>query len=210
MGEEVNRIASVIGYFGRYCNLQMHVIITDPPKDQKKKMRNNSFYSETNFYSKAADQRMVNIKLNFKYYMALEYNKPDERAYCTIYDEYILPIQSKLNEYYQLYTDKNTFIKTQDGKYVLNRERAKAISIEHLPFGFYLVFVPTVLEKDGYYYPATKLFVNSRHTYDILTSLSLNKLVYIFNTINMYQSALELINFYGKPSFGTNRFIVEY
>lgn len=208
--EEVNRIASVIGYFGRYCNLQMHVIITEPPKDQKRQMRNNSFYTETNFYSKSADQRMINIKLNFRYYMALEYNKPDERAYCTIYDDYMISIKNKLNQYYNLYSDKDTFVKDDNGKYILNREKAKAISIENLPFGFYLVFVPTVLEKDGSYYPATKLYVNSRHSYDVLTTLSLNKLVYIFNTFNMYQSALQLINFYGKPEFGTNRFIVEY
>ena len=97
-----------------------------------------------------------------------------------------------------------------DGKYIVDRTNAKAISINNLPFGCYFVLAPVVIDKEDTTVPATKIYLNSKTTYDILESDSLFKLKHTFATIDMFNAAMNLLNFYGRPNEGTNRFIVKY
>lgn len=209
--DKVSKISAMIGYIGRKSKLSMNVVVSDTNLNQNsnRKFRPDSFYTETEFYSDKANQRLVNIKLNLNYYLSYEYRDETENTYFVIRD-YCMPyINAKLEEYCNLYLHGDMFAKV-DGKYIVDRTNAKAISINNLPFGCYFVLAPVVIDKEDTTVPATKIYLNSKTTYDILESDSLFRLKHTFATIDMFNAAMNLLNFYGRPDEGTNRFIVKY
>jgi hypothetical protein len=207
--ELYNKIDSIICYIGDAA-LKMNVILTDTNK--KDKLRNLSYHMETDFYSKAADCRMVNIKLSMKYFLTLEGFKDinGQRPYIMITPANIIKIRESFHNYLDnIFYDGNTFV-IENGNLCFRRGK-KPILIDGLPFEKYLVLAPDMgVNRDNINYKATKLFLSSRDNYLYLTESQLLELVYAFDSINMYQSALSLVNYFGRPPEGTNRFIVKY
>ena len=111
--DKVSKISAMIGYVGRKSKLSMNVVVSDTNINQNsnRKFRPDSFYTETEFYSDRANQRLVNIKLNLNYYLSYEYRDETENTYFVIRD-YCMPyINAKLEEYCNLYLHGDMFSK---------------------------------------------------------------------------------------------------
>ena len=54
------------------------------------------------------------------------------------------------------------------------------------------------------------MYINSKDLVIPLSVRDVEGLLYQFETINLYQMAQELVNYFGRPADGTNRFKVQY
>lgn len=206
-----NKINSLVTYIGNNTGLFMNVILSNT--DDKTRFRNLSFHFETEYHSNKINDTMTNIKLSYRYYLSIENLKANENGI----KEFIMITPSDMYELRRglMYFYKNVvckqdeiFIK-RDERYYINKQ-IKPITMDGFPMGKFIILEPiTTTTKDDVSYPATKIYLSSNDVYTVIGKRAYEGLLYTIMHFNMYQSAQELINYFGKPSEGTNHFIVK-
>lgn len=207
MDKNYNKIDSLICYVGGKAVLKMNVILSDTKAER---YRDLSYHMETDFYSDKADRRLVNIKLNYRYFLTLEtigkYNA--EREYIVINDSDMFQFREALRGLYTEITASDLYAE-REGKLTMVRD-SPSFGVR-LPFKKKVVFhASTITDSEDFNHPGALMYVNSK---DLVISLSVRDiegLLYHFETINLFQMAQELVNYFGRPEDGTNRFMVKY
>ena len=185
----------------------MNVILSDTKAER---YRDLSYHMETDFYSDKADRRLVNIKLNYRYFLTLEtigkYNA--EREYIVINDSDMFQFREALRGLHTEITASDLYAE-REGKLTMVRD-SPSFGVR-LPFKKKVVFhASTITDSEDFNHPGALMYVNSK---DLVISLSVRDiegLLYHFETINLFQMAQELVNYFGRPEDGTNRFMVKY
>lgn len=207
MDKNYNKIDSLICYVGGKAVLKMNVILSDAKAER---YRDLSYHMETDFYSDKADRRLVNIKLNYRYFLTLEtigkYNA--EREYIVINDSDMFQFREALRGLHTEITASDLYAE-REGKLTMIRD-SPSFGVR-LPFKKKVVFhASTITDSENFNHPGALMYVNSK---DLVISLSVRDiegLLYHFETINLFQMAQELVNYFGRPEDGTNRFMVKY
>lgn len=207
MDKNYNKIDSLICYVGGKAVLKMNVILSDTKAER---YRDLSYHMETDFYSDKADRRLVNIKLNYRYFLTLEtigkYNA--EREYIVINDSDMFQFREALRGLHTEITASDLYAE-REGKLTMIRD-SPSFGVR-LPFKKKVVFhASTITDSEDFNHPGALMYVNSK---DLVISLSVRDiegLLYHFETINLFQMAQELVNYFGRPADGTNRFMVKY
>lgn len=207
MDKNYNKIDSLICYVGGKAVLKMNVILSDTKAER---YRDLSYHMETDFYSDKADRRLVNIKLNYRYFLTLEtigkYNA--EREYIVINDSDMFQFREALRGLHTEITASDLYAE-REGKLTMVRD-SPSFGVR-LPFKKKVVFhASTITDSEDFNHPGALMYVNSK---DLVISLSVRDiegLLYHFETINLFQMAQELVNYFGRPADGTNRFMVKY
>ena len=207
MDKNYNKIDSLICYVGGKAVLKMNVILSDTKAER---YRDLSYHMETDFYSDKADRRLVNIKLNYRYFLTLEtigkYNA--EREYIVINDSDMFQFREALRGIHTEITASDLYAE-REGKLTMVRD-SPSFGVR-LPFKKKVVFhASTITDSEDFNHPGALMYVNSK---DLVISLSVRDiegLLYHFETINLFQLAQEMVNYFGRPTDGTNRFMVKY
>lgn len=208
---DYNKIDSVITFIGTSLCMRLNVILSNT---KAKHYTPDSFYMETEFYSKVVDRRMANIKLTMRYFITIEgFGKEfggQNNPYIIINDSDMINVRTKLHQFYEIYNQPDVYKKDDNGNVYPNK-KYKPIMIEDLPFNKYIVLAPsTIVNIEDKRVPAIKVFLSDKEKFVYIHKRAFEGMLYQFDCLNMYQAAQELLNFYGIPDTGTNRFSLKY
>lgn len=207
MDKNYNKIESLICYVGGKAVLKMNVILSDAKAER---YRDLSFHMETDFYSKPADRRLVNIRLEYRYFLTLEtigkYNT--RREYLVINDSDIIQFREALRGIHAEITASDLYAE-REGKLTMVRD-SPSFGVR-LSFKNKVVFhASTITDSEDFNHPGALMYINSKDLVIPLSVRDIEGLLYHFETINLFQMAQELVNYFGRPEDGTNRFMVKY
>jgi hypothetical protein len=165
---------------------------------------------ETDFYSNSADRRMVNIKLNYRYFLSLETigKENTKREYLIINDSDVFQFREALRGLHTELTASDLYAE-REGKLTMVRD-SPSFGVR-LAFKNKVVFhASTITDSEDFKRPGALMYINSKDLVIPLSVRDVEGLLYQFETINLYQMAQELVNYFGRPADGTNRFKVQY
>lgn len=195
---DYDKISDNLCWFGDRCVARMVVkLSTKNSKDGTRK----HFHTEFKYHSSTYINRpeLITIKRDFEYYISLDHLFTKDNIMITIKD--ILLLRMKLQEVYGWFLD-NTFALKSDKMIILNKK--KPVYVDGLVGGKSIAFEPII-----YTYPDEKQSKGVRATfsngeYTDISIETFNGILYIFNTIDMFNAAQNMINYMSHPDFGTN------
>lgn len=172
--------------------------------------RRTIFHREYKYPSEKGGNRIAikTIRRSFDFYLSLEtYSKEDNsKIFIPIKVQDILSVRIGLQNVFDWFNDKQYegLYVTKNGKLMMTSPSPSYI-ISQLPGGAYIEFKPIIIERStGIDDKEPGIFMGLSDSFGI--RLTLNRFMgfkYIIDTINMYESAQLMINYLGRPEFGS-------
>lgn len=175
------------------------------------------YHKEYEYPSKTNDvPSLVTIKRNFDFYLSIETLQKDANGNKTFIrigpNEYML-FKKGLEEalsWFNSSKHKNLWAKNK-GEIIL-MPPIPEFTVSNLPMGKYLTFTPTIIDRGiakADKEPGIRIYLGSDDEIVDMTIERFMGMYYLISCFNMYQSAIELINYLGRPEFGANRYVME-
>lgn len=153
--------------------------------------------------SKYADaDTAITMRRSFEFYLSIDRLDAREASVMIRVQDIIL-LRAKLNEAASWFND-NTFGIKNRKLYIINRPNPAIIT--GLPDNKSIMFEPIVIEweNDNVQQQGIRMTLTDSNIYTDITIDRFYGFVYLINSINMYESAQLMINYLGRPEFGTN------
>ena len=178
--------------------------------------KHNDKYGKSNFYKEIGytidEDYRVNINRDFVYYLSIESIKKTldgNKLNIRIGLNDIYFFKYKLEQAISWYTDKyfeNLFARDNNNKIVMTM-KPNPIKID-LSFGNYIEIEPSIFTFDNTLEQLTgvRIYLSSDSNSLFMNVNTLFGFKYFIDTFNMYQSAQNMLNFLGRPEYGTNYF----
>ena len=175
------------------------------------------YHKEYEYPSKIDDApSLVTIKRTFDYYLSIENNQKEangEKLFIRIGPAEYYIFKKGLEEAIAWFTDTKyaKLFTTNRGQLVL-MPPIPEFKISNLPMGKYIHLSPTIIDRgmpNMDKEPGVRIELSSPSYYIEISVDRLMGLYYTINTFNMYQCALSMVNYLGRPEFGTNRYVME-
>lgn len=206
---DYDRISDKVMWLGFGATLNFNVDLFFQRKNPRtmEKTREN-FHME--YLYKTADDAPYKVKIirDFTYYFSIEYNLKDIRERAIIAPEQIYFLIFNLKKVMQWFIGENgintIFSKKKDGKLFIPTH-PEPIKI-NLSFGSYVEFEPAIDTINGYETIGLKTYINSDGVFFFMSSDTLFSLFHMLSTSNMYQLAQNMLNYIGRPVYGTNSY----
>lgn len=168
-----------------------------------------NYHKEVGYFSDKANAVVYNMSRTFEYFLSIE----DYRgAYVMIGANHYLSLVSMLDDIFRWFVDKKyqgLFARKEDGELVVNRSVSE-IKIEYLPMGKWLEAIPKAISfPNGDYATGIRLYLSSYENYVDITFDEFQGILYILKTLNMFQSAQNMINYLQRPPYGTNLYSMQ-
>lgn len=171
------------------------------------------FHKEYEYPSKEGDN-LVTIKRSFDYFLSIENqqkNSEGEKMFIRIGPQDFLRFKSGLEEAISWFNDAkySNLFAYNNGKLIILPPIPETI-ISGLPMNKAIHITPCIVDKgiaNADKEPGVELDFGTDSI-----NIDLDRLMglyYIISNLNMYQAALSLVNYLGRPEFGTNRFVME-
>lgn len=171
------------------------------------------FHKEFEYPSRSDDiPSLVTIRRSFDYYLSIESTQKDSngnKIFIRIGPAEFLMFKKGLEIAVSWFNDskyKNLYAKNKGELIML--PPIPDYTISNLPMGKYIELAPTIVEKgmaNDDKFPGVRLVLGDSNDVVNMTLEKFMGLYYIVSTFNMYQCAIELINYLERPEFGTNR-----
>lgn len=159
---------------------------------------------------------LVTIKRSFDYYLSIENMQKDNngnKLFIRIGPQEYMLFKRGLEEAISWFTDsKYAKLFAQDEGRLVLVAPIPEFKIHNLPMQKYIEFIPTIIDRgisNADKEPGIRIVLSDPLVYIDITLDRLMGLYYIVSCLNMYQSALSIINYIQRPEFGTNRFVIE-
>lgn len=175
------------------------------------------FHKEFEYPSKGINEQssLVTIKRSFDYYLSIENVQKDEKGnklFIRIGPQEYMLLKRGLEEAISWFTDsKYSKLFARDRGKLIIVAPVPEFKIPNLPMQKSIEFIPTIIDhgiSNDDKEPGIRISFGSQSYIDINLD-RLMGLYYIISCFNMYQCALEMINYIQRPEFGTNRFVME-
>jgi len=195
--EDYDMVSDLIDWLGHSIQYKFIVKLASKEKDGTR----SSFHREYSYKSSYSDVDMVNsIKRSFDYYITLE--SLNKETYIQIRPQNMIMIQNVLNQVYMwLMNDSLWAIKN---KALVVKGKPAPLVISNLPMGKWISFELISIEYNGQYDKGVRIGLSDESQYTDVRIDQFMGFVYFMSSINMYQAALEIINYVQRPAFGTN------
>lgn len=195
---DYDKISDDLYWLSKTIVVKFNVVLSYQGKDDNRHFH----HKEYAYASKYQDiDHGYSIKRSFNFYITIE--DLEDRENCTIIGvKDILLFRAKLQEAVTFFTDGTFGQKKNNLIIAKNRD---PIIIGGLPLNKYITLNPIVIQYDetSPQQQGIRLTLSDKGYAD----LSIDKfygLIYIINSLNMYQSAQLMINYLGRPSLGYN------
>lgn len=209
--EQYEKISDDVYFLGTNLVLRFSVVLARYGTDGKR----YHFHKEIGYrVQKSGNSYMAGlIRRSFDYYLSIENQnrtKDGEKEFIRIGVSEFIAIRNALQEaalwftdskYEKLYVRKNS-------KLIMTSPIPK-INIPGLPMNKYLRLEPCIIARevgDDYSEPGVIMYLSSEINYVKMNINRFMGLVYLFESINMYQSAQIMLNYLGRPELGTNMY----
>lgn len=172
------------------------------------------YHSEYEYTSSAMNQQMVSIKRSFDYYLSFEAHKKDDngnKCFVRIGPQEYLILKRNLEEVETWFTSKkykNLYVR-DNGKLIMTAPIPKTEAV-CLPMKKFIIFTPCIIDR-GIANADKEPGVSINFNDEVTVNINLDKFMgmkYLIDCFNMYQAAIILLNYNGKPPYGTNRTIM--
>lgn len=159
---------------------------------------------------------LVTIKRSFDYYLSIENAQKDQdgnKVFIRLGPSEYPIFMKALSEAVAWFTDSKyaKLFANDNGRIVLVAPIPNFV-MRNLPMGKYIELTPVIIDKgmaNADKEPGVRLYLNDPSNYIDINLDRLMGLHYIVSKFDMYQCALELINYLQRPEFGTNRFSMD-
>lgn len=208
---KVDKLSDTVYSLGLKYELKMNVSLSKIGNDKR-----YHFHKEFEYPSRSSDiDSLVTIKRSFDYYMSIESTQKTEtgnKSFIRIGPTEYYAVKRGLDEVISWFNDKkykNLFAK-RDGEIILTSPVPEYV-IRGLPLNKYILLTPIIIDKgmaNEDKIPGVRMYLGSDEEINDMTLERFMGLYYIFSCFNMYQSALEMINYLGRPEFGFNRYTI--
>jgi hypothetical protein len=196
--ENYDQISDIIDWLGKSVRYKFVTKLAGKDKDGNR----NSFHKEYSYRSQYVDTSMsCSVVRSFEYYVQIE-SLYDRNIYIQIRPNNMIMIQNVLNQMTNLLFDENYWI--IKNKKLNIKGKPNPIVIHNLPFGKWLSFELIVIEWDNQFDKGIRISLSDDSAYTDIRIDQFMGFVYFMNSLNMYQCALELLNYIQRPEFGTN------
>jgi hypothetical protein len=203
---DYDRITDKVMWLGFGATLNFNVDLFFQRKDIKSndKIKEN-FHREYIYKINKDDPYRVKILRDFNYYFTIDYNIKDIKERVTIGTNEIYFFIFNLKKVMQWFIGENgvnTIFSKKDGRLFIPTH-PEPIRV-NLAFGNYMEFEPAVNSGNGYDTIGVKVYLNSDGVFFFMSSDSLFSLYHMLTTCNMYTLAQNMLNYIGRPEYGTN------
>lgn len=207
---DYDRISDKVMWLGFGAVLNFNVDLYFQRKDAKtsEKIKEN-FHRECLYKTNDDAPYRVKIIRDFSYYFTIEYNFKDIKERAIIAPEQIYFFIFNLKKAMQWFIGENgvntIFSKRKDGKLFIPMH-PEPIKI-NLAFGSYVEFEPAIGDDyNGYEIIGVRTYINNDGSFFFMNSDTLFSLYHMVSTCNMYSLAQNILNYIGRPEYGTNSY----
>ena len=201
---DYQKISDNIYFLGNNTVLRFNVLLSGKRDDGT----SNHFHKEYMYNSNFVD-REKNITIRRTLHFHLSIDKTDIRGFSIIInpsDMYLL--RAKLKEA-SIWFNDGTFA-SKDEKLII-KSKKPPIKIPGLAYGNFLMFEPVVIqwENTGQQEQVIRMTMSYNNIYTDIPIDKFYGMMYMINTLDMYQMAAILVNYLGRPEYGTNLYEFE-
>lgn len=171
------------------------------------------FHSEIKYKSsKYNNQYVINMKRRFDYFLSIENNKysaDGDKAYIVIGLRDILAFRIILNRVYKWFTSdafKNLYAIDKKSNKLIMLGKVDAIKLDRLSMDKFLEFEPIVYQSENSLSTGVRMTLSNPNNYCDMSIETFMGLKYLMDSINMYEAAQLLLNYFQRPEYGTNMF----
>lgn len=206
---DYDRISDKVMWLGFGATLNFNIDLFFMKRNNLTGEKNKeNFHREYIYKNNPDDPYRAKIVRDFTYYFSIEYNVKNIKERVVIGPEQIYFIIFNLKRVMQWFIGENgvniVFSKNKDGRLFIPTH-PEPIKID-LAFGNYIEFEPAINMIDGYETIGVKTFLNNDGIFFFMTSDILFSLFHMISTCNMYALAQNMLNYIGRPMYGTNSF----
>lgn len=206
---DYDRISDKVMWLSLGATLNFSVDLYYQRKDNisNSKIKEN-FHREYLYRNSSDENYKVKVVRDFSYYFSIEYTNKDikERVVIGVNEIYFLIFN--LKKVMKWFIGENgvnvVFSKRSDGK-IFIPTYPEPIRV-NLAFGNYIEFEPAIDNTTGYETIGVKTYLNSDGIFFFMSSNILFSLFHMLSTCNMYELAQNMLNYIGRPEYGTNSF----
>ena len=166
------------------------------------------FHKEFEYSSKNSDKPLITIRRNFDYYLSIEnirYTDDGKKEFIRlVIEEMIILRQSINNAAKWFYNEEYKNLYVTHKKQLVMTSKLDRINLPYLPMGKYLSFEAIVFTFGEEQAPGVRMFLSDENNFVDMHINRFMGLVYIINSINLYESAQLMLNYIHRPENGSN------
>ena len=206
---DYDRITDKVMWLGFPVTLNFNVDLFFQRKDTKsmEKIKEN-FHREYLYKTNSDDSYRVKILRDFNYYFSIDYNSKDIKERAIISADNIYFLIFNLKKVMQWFIGENgintIFSKRPDGGLFIPTH-PEPIKV-NLAFSNYIEFEPAISNVNGCETIGVKTYLNSDGVFFFMSSDTVFSLFHMLSTCNMYELAQNMLNYIGRPEYGTNSY----
>lgn len=202
--DQYEKCTDVLYYLDRYTTLNFNTILGKKSKDGTRTIFHNEImYDSTKYNNKS----VINIKRNLNFYLSIENNYNSKKEFIMIRLKDMLNFKAKINKAYKWYTDvafKGMYGFDEKTSKLYLMKKVEPIKIIGLAMDKYLELEPIVYGSNNHYTMGIRIYISSQEIFVDMNIDDFSGLKYLIDTLNMYQAAQSMLNYMGRPDFGTN------
>lgn len=204
---DYDKISDDLCVLGYNTVLRFNVVLSRATQDGKRYHYHHEYEYSSNKYIDT--KNLITIRRQFDFYLSIEnlrQNEFGQKEFIMIRIQDILYVREQLqnavkwfrsSEYSNLYGMKDNMtilLRNVEPIYIFGLAGDKFIGLE-----------PSVISyEEGKSFSALRMYLSSKDNYIDMTIDKFMGLVYLIESINMYESAQLLINYLQRPEYGTN------
>ena len=205
---DYDRISDKVMWLGFGAVLNFNVDLFFQRKDgvSTEKIKEN-FHREFIYRTSQDAPYRVKILRDFNYYFTIECNSKDIKERAIIGPEQIYFLIFNIKKVIKWFIGENgvnTIFSRKDGKLFIPTH-PEPIRV-NLAFGNYIEFEPAIDTSSGYEMIGVRTFINNDGVFFFMNSDTVFSLYQMLSTCNMYVLAQNMLNYIGRPEYGTNSY----
>lgn len=201
---DYEKISDDLYFLGQNVLLRFNVQLAKKSDDGRRFHYHKEYEYNSNKYIDKSN--LVSIRRSFDYYLSLERTVGDRESIMIRAQDMII-LRGKINQATKWYFNNNLYAVKKDKLIMLGKQ--EPIKITNLAGSKWIMLEPTILQYENQYTPGLRLYLSSESNYIDISVDKFMGLVYLIDSINMYESAQLLLNYLQRPQFGTNLYSFE-
>ncbi len=194
---DYNKITDTVVQLGKAAALKMNVVLS-----------NLGINKDQSFHSEVQNANGMKINRKFQYFLSLEKSGED---YCgvMIRPQDMLILQEKLQQIDREWIRGNKTFTVKDSKLIVLK--TEPLYVIGLAADKYLQFNPVIYQFDesSPVSPGIRITLGDPEQFIDIDVDKFYALLYSISTIQMFSVAQNMVNYLGRPEFGTNIYIMD-
>lgn len=194
---DYNKITDTVVQLGKAAALKMNVVLS-----------NLGINKDQSFHSEVQNANGMKINRKFQYFLSLEKSGED---YCgvMIRPQDMLILQEKLQQIDREWIRGNKTFTVKDSKLIVLK--TEPLYVIGLAADKYLQFNPVIYQFDesSPVSPGIRITLGDPEQFIDIDVDKFYALLYSISTIQMFSVAQNMVNYLGRPEFGTNMYIMD-